>query len=129
MPYGSLLADVVQSSATGTPPQFNDTNGTQTGTLCRAWVNFNGNSGASPVIRASFNVSSVVRNSTGNYTVTFTNALSDANYAFEFSGGGASASGSMVYQSGTQTASALTYQLASTSAAQDGSTQCVVFFR
>lgn len=47
--------------------------------LCKAWVNFNGVSGAS--IRASYNVSSVVRNSTGNYTVNFTNALSDSNYA------------------------------------------------
>ena len=45
-----------------------------------AWVNFNGLSGASPVIRASYNIASVVRNSTGNYTITFTNALNDANY-------------------------------------------------
>lgn len=83
MPYGNLLADVVQSSTTGTPPQFNDGNGTQTGTLCRAWVNFNGTSGASPVIRASFNVSSVTRISTGKYTVTFTNAFANANYSFQ----------------------------------------------
>lgn len=128
MPYGTLLTDTIKSSTSG-PVAFQNTSGTEVGTLCRAWVNFNGNSGASPVIRASFNVSSVVRNSTGNYTITFTNALTDANYAYEFSGGGASASGSMVYQGGTQTASALTYQLASTSAAQDASTQCVVFFR
>jgi hypothetical protein len=45
-----------------------------------AWVNFNGNSGASPVIRASYNVASVVRNSTGNYTITFSNSLADGNY-------------------------------------------------
>lgn len=77
MPYGNLLADVVQSSTAGTPPQFNDGNGTQTGTLCRAWVNFNGSTAA---IRASFNVSSVTRNSTGTYTLNFTNALADANY-------------------------------------------------
>ena len=84
MAYGNLNVDVVQSSTAGTPPQFNDGNGTQTGTLCRAWVNLNGSSGASPVIRSSFNVSSVVRNSTGNYTVTFTNALSDSNYSAVF---------------------------------------------
>ena len=87
MPYGSLLADVVQSSATGTPPQFNDTTGTQVGTLCRAWVNFNGSSGASPTIKASFNVSSVTRNSTGNYTIVFTNAMSDVNYSWSGSSG------------------------------------------
>ena len=81
MPYGSLLADVVQSSATGTPPQFNDTNGTQTGTLCRAWVNFNGTSSGTIAPRASFNVTSVTKVSTGQYTVNITNAMPDANYA------------------------------------------------
>jgi hypothetical protein len=45
----------------------------------KAWVNFNGVGGAS--IRASFNVSSVTRNSTGNYSVNLTNAMPDANYA------------------------------------------------
>ena len=33
-------------------------------------------------IRASFNVSSITRNGTGDYTVNFTNAFSDVNYAF-----------------------------------------------
>jgi len=88
MPYGNLLTDVVQSSVTGTPPQFNDGAGTQTGTLCRAWVNF---AGASGTRNASFNVSSVTRNGTGDYTVNFTNALSDANYSAVFTGGFSSA--------------------------------------
>ena len=79
MAYGSGLMDVVQSSTAGTPPQFNDGNSTQIGTLCRAWVNFNGVTTAT--IRASFNVSSVTRNGTGYYTVNFTTALPDANYA------------------------------------------------
>lgn len=76
---GTVITDVVQSSISGTPPQFNDGNGTQTGTLCRAWVNFNGS--GTVAIRASFNVSSITDNGTGNYTVNFTSALSDANYA------------------------------------------------
>jgi hypothetical protein len=46
---------------------------------CRAWVNFDGTA-TPPTIRASGNVASVVRNSTGNYTITFTNAMPDANY-------------------------------------------------
>ena len=50
-----------------------------TSQLCQAWVNFNGSGGAS--IRASYNVSSVTRNGTGDYTVTYTNALTDANYS------------------------------------------------
>ena len=79
MAYGNLNVDVVQSSTASTPTQFNDGNGTQIGTLCRAWVNFNGTSGA--VIRASFKVSSVTRTGSGTYTVNFSTAFSDANYA------------------------------------------------
>lgn len=84
MPYGSILADTLQSSVSGTPPQFNDGNGTQVGTLCRAWVNFNGSTAA---IRASFNVTSVTKNGTGDFTLNFTNALADANYSVVGSSG------------------------------------------
>jgi hypothetical protein len=45
----------------------------------KTWVNFNG--GFFAPIRSSYNVSSVTRNSNGNYTIAFTNALSNANYA------------------------------------------------
>lgn len=57
---------------------------------CRAWVNFDGTkdtTGATStantnrLIRASGNVTSVLRNGTGDYTVTFTTAMPDANYA------------------------------------------------
>lgn len=49
------------------------------GQLCRAWVNFDGTT--SPInIRASFNVSSITDNGTGDYTVNFTTAMPDANY-------------------------------------------------
>ena len=79
MAYGNLLADVVQGSTANTPPVFKDGNGTTIGTLCRAWVNFNGT--GTVAIRASFNVSSITDNGTGDYTVNFTTALSDANYS------------------------------------------------
>ena len=45
----------------------------------KAWVNFNGV--PTVAIRASYNVSSITRNSTGQYTVNFTNAFADANYS------------------------------------------------
>lgn len=45
----------------------------------KAWVNFNGSGGAS--VRASYNVSSVTRASTGHYGINFTNAMTDTNYA------------------------------------------------
>ena len=44
---------------------------------CRAWVNFNGTTGA---IRASGNVSSVTSEGNGTYLITFTQGMSDANY-------------------------------------------------
>ena len=47
--------------------------------VCRAWVNFNGT--GTVAIRASFNVSSITDNGTGDYTANFTTALSDANYS------------------------------------------------
>jgi hypothetical protein len=79
MSYGTLASDVIQSSTTGTPPQFNDGSGTQIGTLCRAWVNYNGANGT---IRASFNISSVTRNGTGDYTINFSNSMADTNYSY-----------------------------------------------
>jgi hypothetical protein len=46
---------------------------------CRAWVNFNGT--GTVAIRASGNVTSITDNGVGDYTVNFTTALTDANYA------------------------------------------------
>lgn len=50
----------------------------------KAWVSFNGT--GTVAIRASGNVSSITDNGTGDYTVNFTNAMSDANYCFTASG-------------------------------------------
>ena len=49
--------------------------------VCRAWVNFDGTLTGTITPRASFNVTSVTKNATGDYTITFTNALSDTNYS------------------------------------------------
>ena len=54
---------------TGTAPLY----------MCRAWVNFNGT--GTVAIRAAGNVSSIADNGTGDYTVNFTTAMPDANYA------------------------------------------------
>lgn len=48
----------------------------------RAWVNFNGT--GTVAINASGNVSSITDNGSGSYTVNFTTALSDTNYAAVF---------------------------------------------
>jgi hypothetical protein len=54
----------------------------------KAWVNFNGS--GTVAIRASFNVSSITDNGTGDYTINFTAAMADANYAVVGSGRGGS---------------------------------------
>jgi hypothetical protein len=90
---GTIVADTIQADSTSTlvlkngvantPPTIQDSAGTQIGTFCRAWVNFDGttNTGGFCTIRASFNVTSVADNGTGLYTVNLTNAMPDANYA------------------------------------------------
>jgi hypothetical protein len=70
---------------------------------CRAWVNFDGT--GTPAIRASGNVSSITDNGTGDYTVNFTTAMPDANYAVSgtnaFSGANASLYAIKPYTSGS----------------------------
>lgn len=50
-------------------------NGVTTNAL--AWVRF---TGSTATINSSYNVSSITRSAVGNYLVTFTTALADANY-------------------------------------------------
>jgi hypothetical protein len=50
--------------------------------VAKAWVNFDGT--GTVAIRASFNVSSITDNGTGDYTVNFTTAMPDADYAATF---------------------------------------------
>lgn len=59
--------------------QFATVSGTAPIYPCRAWVNFNGT--GTVAIRASGNVTSITDNGVGDYTVNFTNAMPDANYA------------------------------------------------
>lgn len=67
----------------------------------KAWVSYNG---ATQAIRASYNVSSVTYNGTGDYTINMTNALVDANYSVAGSGSNAGSVNSQlwnVYDSAT----------------------------
>lgn len=85
---GTIVADNIQAASTSTlvlkngvastPPTIQDSAGTEIGTFCRAWVNFNGT--GTVAIRASFNVSSITDDGVGSYTVNFTNSLPDVNY-------------------------------------------------
>ena len=51
--------------------------------LARAWINFNGT--GTVAIRDSGNVSTLTDNGTGSYTVSFSNAMGNANYAAPYS--------------------------------------------
>lgn len=82
---GTVTVDTIQSGLS-TPTVFKNTSGTEIGQLSRLWVNFA--PGASPSIRASFNVSSISRVGTGIHTVNITNTLADANYSSIASGSG-----------------------------------------
>jgi hypothetical protein len=81
----STLATTVASPTLTTPninsAQFATVSGTAPIYPCRAWVNFNGT--GTVAIRASGNVSSITDNGTGDYTVNFTTAMPDANYAIK----------------------------------------------
>ena len=89
----TLLAPITNTNRTLTLPDSTGTVATAESTLtqfnasgsapvyaCRAWVNFNGT--GTVAINASGNVSSVTDNGTGSYTVNFTTAMPDANYAY-----------------------------------------------
>ena len=57
--------------------------------MAKAWVQF---VGSSATINGSFNVSSITRSGTGLYTVNFTTAMPNANYAAVISNSSASGS-------------------------------------
>lgn len=93
---------------------------------CRAWVNFNGT--GTVAIRASGNVSSITDNGTGNYTVNFTTAMTDANYAVC-----GSAFGNVVHSimspDGTPSTTAVQVITSNTVAVGDNSVVAVAIFR
>lgn len=68
----------------------------------KAWVNFNGT--GTVAIRASFNVTSITDNGTADYTLNFTSALEDANYAaVGITGSTAGGEAKMLVPGGAQT--------------------------
>ena len=100
-------------------------NGVTTNAL--AWVNFNGT--GTVAIRSSYNVSSITDNGTGDYTVNFATALSDANYCIVSSG--APISGEILcigldYTTPTKTTSAVRVNIKAPGVAKTDSSECNV---
>ena len=82
----TIKADNIATLAGVSTSMSNAVNGS-----AKAWVNFNGT--GTVAIRRAFNVSSISDNGTGNYTVNFTTAMPDADYAITGTASGASFNG------------------------------------
>ena len=129
MAYGTMLADTFQSSTANTAPVIKDGNSAEIGQVCKAWINFDGTLSTPIAARASFNMSSVTKNGTGDYTVNFTISMADANHSPMYVSGRGDATnnyGFQIYPSATygSAMTALTVRVVSyiqsTSAAKDG---------
>lgn len=135
----TLSVETIKSLAASTPPAVQDSAGTEIGTFCRAWVNFNGTFASSPFtianggIRAAFNVTSVSDNGVGDYTINFSNAMPDANYAVVATREmvtGATNPGTGTKAGTMLTTSATIFNIGgSSSVAQDNTQICVSVFR
>ena len=75
----STLSVGTIKSASSAAPIFQNSSGTEKGQLAKAWVNFDGT--GTIAIRDDFNVSSLTDNGTGDYTVTYSNAMSNTDYS------------------------------------------------
>ena len=104
-----------------------DTNNVEVYT-CKAWVNFNGT--GTVAIRASGNVSSITDNSTGDYTVNFTNAMVDADYSVVATSGYHTVTWGLIYFNAAFTSSACRFITTSPSEGDaDNQIVCVSVFR
>ena len=100
--------------------------------VAKAWVNYKGTS--TRAINASYNISSVTFNATGDYTLNFTNAFADANYCSTFGASAQSGVNSLVGAISLDTAptaSALRFQTKqmNTAANTDATVATVAIFR
>jgi hypothetical protein len=76
---GATTADVASFNSSGVFAFNSGYGSSATAYGCRAWVSFNGT--GTVAIRGSGNVTSITDNGVGDYTVNFTTAMPDANYA------------------------------------------------
>ena len=92
----NLLLQVDATSFGNTWPisvSGNATTSTTASNGAKAWVNFNGTTGTQVgaefrcTIRSQYNVSSVVRVSTGVYRINFATVMNNANYMTQYTGG------------------------------------------
>jgi len=75
----STLAVGTIKSVSSAAPTIQNTSGTEIGKFIKAWINYDGYGNS---IRASFNISSVTDNGTGDYTFIIDNDFEDVNYCW-----------------------------------------------
>ena len=137
LPDGSINNADLATDAVSTSKLFNGAVTTaklgsaEVSGLCKAWVNFNGTGVVA--IRASYNVSSITDNGTGDYTVNFTTALADANYSAVVTSGGWGAgynySGTYVGHTTSPTTSSIRVATRTGGTFDDQPAVCVAIFR
>ena len=74
-----ITGGAAANPAWGTPASLSTASGSAPSYSARAWAAFNGTGTAA--ITASGNVASITDHNTGTYTLTYTTAIEDANYA------------------------------------------------
>ena len=92
------------------------------GNAVKAWVNFNGT--GTVAIRASYNVTSITDNGVGEYTVNFTTALPDANYAGVVTAGDYGTAGRSAGGNTNATRTTTSYAVRTLNAPQSAATDC-----
>ena len=70
----AVVSDNFETSS-GAVPELGGTGAT----TCKAWVNFNGT--GTVAIRDSYNVSSITDSDVGEYTINYSNNMTDTNYS------------------------------------------------
>ena len=93
---GTIIADTLTHSTAGSVTTDYVVNGS-----AKAWVNFNGT--GTIASQDSLNLSSLTDNGSGNYTSTFSNALSTDNHSASFYANYSAGWGNACYEAGRST--------------------------
>ena len=116
----------IQSLSTSTLPVVKDSAGTEKGQFARTWVNFTGT--GTVAINDNFNISSLVDNGLGHYTLNFTVAFANTNYCYSDSGNNTSG-GTRTITTVTQNTNSFTFKTRGTDVdAFDPAIVCLAFF-
>ena len=115
---GASKVDITAFNSTGTAPQY----------VCRAWINL---WGTGFTIRGSGNISSIVDNGIGHYTINFTAAMPDNKYVWG-GGGGQGSTNKNAYSVAPHTSltgSFEFYTILVNGSSYDANYACVMIFR